>query len=122
MINEKLLRNKTHQDYTTDGSAVKCGYKIDNKDVYVKRINFGKLPNATSKSVASGINFDNHTLIKIEGIAKYQNNSIAFGLPLAHPTVLANSIMVNIDASNNLVITTGRDRTDYLGYLDIYYI
>ena len=121
-INNKLLKNQIQQDYILDGNPVKCGYKIDNKDVYVKRINFGSLPNATSKSVATGINFNNHTLIKIEGIAKYSGNAIAFALPFAHPSRLDFSIMVNIDASNNIVVTTGTDRSSYLGYFNIYYI
>ena len=121
-INKKLLNNQIQQDYTSGGNAVKCGYKIDNKDVYVKRINFGSLPNTTSKSVTTGIDFSNHTLIKIEGIGKYQGNNIALPLPYSHPTRLDFNIMVNIDASNNLVVTTGTDRSSTKGYFNIYYI
>ena len=116
------LVNKTQAPITSGGDGVACGYTIDNKPVYVKRFNFGSLPNATSKSVATGIDFDNYMLVKIEGIAKYATNNIAFAIPFAHPTNLANSIMVNIDASNNLVITTGVDRRGYNGYINIYYM
>lgn len=113
---------RIQEDITTDGEGVRCGYKIDGNDVYVKRINFGNLPNTTSKSVATGIDFSTHTLIKIEGIAKYQGNNIALPLPFSHPTNLGFNIMVNIDASNNLVVTTGTDRSGNKGYFNIYYI
>lgn len=124
VVNENYddLVNKTQAPITTDGDAVKCGYQIDGKDVYVKRISFGDLPNASAKSVATGIDFSTHTLIKIEGIGKYQGNNIALPLPFSHPTRLDFNIMVNIDASNNLVVTTGIDRSANKGYFNIYYI
>ena len=49
------VNNKTRVNVTTGGNAVKCGYQVDGKDVYVKRVNFGALPNATSKAVDSGV-------------------------------------------------------------------
>lgn len=123
--NLNLMQNNIEdslpEDITTGGDGVKCGYKIDGKDVFVKRISVGSLPNNTSKSVATGINFSNYTLMKIEGIVKYNSNNIAFPIPFAHPTNLANSIMVNIDNSNNLVITTASDRSTYNGTVNIYY-
>ena len=120
-IDDEVTSN-TQLDYTTGGVAVKCGYQIDGKDVYVKRINFGALPNNGTKTVATGIDFSKYTLIKIEGIAKFANNNIAFSLPFAHPSMLSYSIMVNIDNSNNIAVTTASDRSGYNGSFNIYYI
>ena len=45
-LNAENLNNNfnevKHQDIVTGGEAVKCGYKIDGKDVYVKRMFLGK--------------------------------------------------------------------------------
>ena len=114
--------NEINYNIITDGEAVKCGYKIDNKDVYVKRINFGALPNNTSKSVNTNIDFNQNTLIKIEGIAKYNSNNIAFPIPFTNPSNLSYAIGVNIDNDNNIVVTTGTDRSSYNGIFNIYYI
>lgn len=116
------VNNVTQANITTGGAAVKCGYQIDGKDVYVKRINFGALPNSASKTVATGIDFSTHTLIKIEGVAKYATNSIAIPIPTAAPATIAYTVMVNIDASNNLVVTTGSDRSNFNAWFNIYYI
>ena len=114
--------NEINYNIITDGEAVKCGYKIDNKDVYVKRINFGALPNNTSKSVNTNIDFNQNTLIKIEGIAKYNSNNIAFPIPFTNPSDFSYTIGVNIDNDNNIVVTTGTDRSSYNGIFNIYYI
>lgn len=114
--------NEINYNIITDGEAVKCGYKIDNKDVYVKRINFGTLPNNTSKSINTNIDFNQNTLIKIEGIAKYNSNNIAFPIPLTNPINLAYSISVNIDNDNNIVVITGSDRSSYSAIFNVYYI
>ena len=113
--------NEINYNIITDGEAVKCGYKIDNKDVYVKRINFGALPNNTSKSVNTNIDFNQNTLIKIEGIAKYNSSNVAFSIPFINPYNLSFSIGVNIE-KDNIVVTTGSDRSSYNGIFNIYYI
>lgn len=110
-----------HQDVTTDGAGVKCGFKVDGKDVYVKRIYFGSLPNNTTKSVATGIDFSTYTLYEIIAKAKYYNNNVTFPIPFANPSTLGYSIMINLDNSNNIVITTGSDRTNYNAWVNIYY-
>lgn len=114
--------NEINYNIITDGEAVKCGYKIDNKDVYVKRINFGALPNNTSKSINTNIDFNQNTLIKIEGIAKFNSNNIAFPIPFVNPANLSYSISVNIDNDNNIVVVTGSDRSSYSAIFNVYYI
>ena len=119
--NDDELQASKQQDFITGGNPVKCGYKIDGHDVYVKRIDFGPLPNKSSKVIASGIDFNNATLVKLEGIAKYSTNNIAFTIPFANPSTLEYSIMLNVDNSNNVVITTGSNRSDYNGVVTIYF-
>lgn len=57
-INADNLNNNfkevNHEDIVTNGGAVKCGYKIDGKDVYCKIVYFDA-PNATSLTISSGI-------------------------------------------------------------------
>lgn len=116
-----VVNSNDFEDVTTDGAATKCGYKIDGHDVYVKRVNFGALPNNTSKTVASGIDFASHTLVKLEGIAKYSANNVAFPIPYAHASTIGNNIAVNIDNSNYIVVTTGTNRSSYNGIINIYF-
>lgn len=116
------VNNVTQANITTDGSAVKCGYKIDNKDVYVKRVSFGSLPNNATKNVATGIDLSTHTVIKIEGYCKANGNNVGFPLPFSNPGNLGYSIMVNMTNNNEISVTTGIDRSNYTGWFNIYYI
>lgn len=108
------------ENLITDGGLIPTNVIVDGKRVFLKRINFGSLPNNGSKSVPTGINFDNYELYNIDGIAKYSTNNIAFVLPFASPQNITYAIMVNIDNSNNLVVTTGIDRSGYIGKFNIY--
>ena len=81
---------------------------------YSKRvaINFGALPNAATKSVAHGINFNSTvTFVSIYATATYQVSFTALPIPYASSTDV-NEIEINVDATN-VNITTGIDRTNY---------
>lgn len=86
-----------------------------------KVINFGSLPNATTKSVAHGITFNaNTSFVKIYGAATDPSTSY-IPLPYAHPTD-ANNIAVDVDGTN-VTITTGSNRTGYTtSYVVLEYI
>lgn len=94
---------------------------IDGKPIYRKVINVGNLPNNTNKSVASGVNFNNAMLVKMYGVCKHSSSNVSFPLPFANPSTLGYSIMLNMDNSNNIIVTTGTDRTGYYGYVIIEY-
>lgn len=94
---------------------------IDGKPIYRKVIDIGNLPNNSSKSIATGIDFNYATLVKLYGFAKFSSNNICFPLPLASPAVLGYAIMINVDNSNNVVVSTGTDRSSYSGYVIIEY-
>lgn len=68
-------------------------------------IDFGALPNAGTKSVAHGIDFNSAvSFTRIYGVATDPINLIALPLPYASP-VLASNIELNVDATNVNVIT-----------------
>ena len=104
-------------NYST--SEQNTGFKwTDNKIIYKKTINFGALPNSTSKSVNLNIsNLD--TIVKTEAFCRY-SNGISFPLPFANVNQFEASIMLNY-TSTTAVITTGTDRSSATGYITIYY-
>lgn len=81
------------------------------RQVFRKVVNFGALPNATSKSVAHGITIDaNFSFTRIYGCAT--NPSTSF-IPLPYAsTTLNQNIKLDVDGTN-VTITTGIDRTSY---------
>lgn len=82
------------------------------RQVFRKVINFGALPNATSKSVAHGITVDsNVTATRIYGAATNPGVSL-IPIPYVSTTAVANGIEINMDATN-INITTGIDLTAY---------
>ena len=116
------IANNTQIDYTTGGNAVKCGYQIDGKDVYVKRIFCETFPNNTNKTWPIGIDLSKNTIIKVEGYCKSKTNNVGFALPFANPNTLGMSIMVNLTNDNNINVTKGSDRSAYAGWFNIYFI
>ena len=109
-INE--ISNLKQENFVTDGTAVKCGYKIDNKDVYVKRINFGNLPNSTLKDVNHNItNFSK--IVKIEGTA-LTNTGYGYSIP--------NNNMLVFYTNEYVRITTTTNESDYNAEINIYYL
>lgn len=109
-VQENLNISK-QQDIITDISDSKCGYKIDNKDVYVKRINFGSLPNKSYKDV--NFNIGNlHEIVKIEGTA-LTNTGYGYSIP--------NNNMLVFYTNKYIRITTTTNESDYNAKLFIYY-
>jgi len=94
---------------------------IDGKSIYRKVIDFGALPDTTQKTVASGVDFSTAFLVKMYGVCKHSGSNVCFALPFSNPATLEYSIMLNIDNQNNVVVTTGTDRTEYTGYVIIEY-
>ena len=104
--------NEINYNIITDGEAVKCGYKIDNKDVYVKRINFGSLPNKSYKNV--NFNISNlYKIVKIEGTA-LTNTGYGYSIP--------NNNMLVFYTNEYVRITTTTNESDYNAEINIYYL
>jgi hypothetical protein len=101
-------------------SEVATAYKwVDGKTIYKKTINFGSLPNATSKSVAHGISgYEN--FISFSGWAKLSGSNVFFSLPHTD-TIAANSIRVNVN-SGNVEVIAGIDRTTFTtSFITVYF-
>ena len=89
---------------------------LDGKQVYRKRLSIGALPNTTTKSVKHGLT--NVTFIRLQGVAT-NDSGTTIPLPFASPA--AESI-VSLSVNNtNININTGMDRSNYAGYVDLYY-
>ena len=93
------------------------------RTVQRKVINFGSLPNTTTKSVAHGITFQDVAIgTRIIGSATKPGPGLSMiPIPFASPT-LADNISVEID-DTNVNVTTGSDRTAYtICYIVIEYL
>lgn len=105
-------------DYST--TEINTGAKwIDGSAIYKKTINFGALPNATSKGVSAGIsNLD--YIIKIEGTAYDPNADTTICLPTASTTATAS---LDVWSQNGLIyVDTDADRSSYsTSYITLYY-
>ncbi|NHW45979.1 hypothetical protein HAV21_03580 [Paenarthrobacter sp. MSM-2-10-13] len=104
-------------NYTT--SEVNTGFTwIDGKPIYKKTINFGALPNNTTKPVAHGVS-GMETLVSLEG---FSMNSSGIRLPMPFAaTTLAQAHQAWAD-STNINVLTASDRTAYATcYITIYY-
>lgn len=85
----------------------------DFRQTYRKVVNFGALPDTTTKNVAHGITCDDNTIFtRIYGVATDPTGTYSY-LPLPYAS---NTLVNNIDLSvtgTNVSITTGIDRTAY---------
>jgi len=92
---------------------------IDGSPIYKKTIDFGALPNATSKQVAHGIT-NLYRVIEIVGWAYRPGDSSTFPLP-ATSTSATGAITVTITAAD-VVIASGTDRSNLTeSYVTVYY-
>jgi hypothetical protein len=84
----------------------------DFRQVYRLVINFGALPNTTTKTVPHGITItDQTTFTRIYATASDTTGNTFIPIPYASLT-LVNVVEINVDATN-VNITTGIDRTNY---------
>ena len=97
-----------------------CGTWIDGKPMYRKVVNFGALPNNTTKSSSlADLNIDK--MISMRGFAYDSSNGT---LPIPYITLTLNmQVAMNYSGgtSKNLVITTGTNRSGYTAYITIEY-
>lgn len=110
------VKERTHEDITTDGSPAKCGYKIDNKDVYVVRKSGGYLPDTSSKTVDTGVIGGNLVDIKGQIFPPTGNQS---PIPYNSPST---GVYGYYNPTTGLIsITTLSNRSDNTFYIDFYF-
>ena len=104
---------------TVTGQAVATREKLNGKVVYCKTIDVGALPNATDKTVATGLNMSEITVVKIEGIARNANGTT---IPLPNATQSTTYLVgCFVTAGGNIMIGATTDRSDYTGTVKVYY-
>lgn len=118
--------------YTTDGGATwkedwanppmalgteyRTTERWDGSPLYTKLIDFGALPNAESKSIATGVQESN--IKRAEVIATNNSNTLQLPYFLANGTLAVKHLFV----STNVQVTTNADYSGYNAYIRIWYI
>lgn len=93
------------------------GKWLNGETLYEMIVDFGTLPNATSKAVPHNIS-DLGKIVKIEGVTNY-NDTIFYPLPYVTNT-LANQIQVNVNRTS-ISINTGADYSEWTAYITLRY-
>lgn len=107
-----------HENVVISGPPSRCGYKIDEKDVYVKRIKIQSLPSQANQETSYdvGLNLSQIDVINFTGVAK--SNTVTFPLPF----VSNNQIIVYLNQNTNkLIIQCTNDRSSYSAFINIYF-
>lgn len=110
----KAIDNKLKTNIVT-GQEVATNEYEGGKQVFIKKIDIGSLPNAARKIVETGLT--NVKVTKLHGIAR--DSSIQIPLPFVY-TELPSCIGVMF-VNGNIYINTGSDRTGLTGEITIYY-
>jgi hypothetical protein len=125
IIDEKISEN-TQSDYTIGSGGVKCGYQVNGKDVYVKCVNCGALPNGTitRKDVDTGIP-QTAKIIQATAVAINSSNNTLV-IPYAQSTYICFAVATSSSVSTTnycarFDVSSGSDRSPYNGYATIYY-
>lgn len=121
----KAIDNKLKTNIVT-GQEVATNVYIGNKQVFLKRINFGALPNASEKIVVTDLKVSEVELYKFDGlgIGSLGNTKYVITLPDTNPNVANQATRITFDSLNDfyrIKITTGVDRTNYTAKINIYY-
>lgn len=108
-INQEIINGQQFfSDANTTGSSVTPGYR----QVFRMAVDFGALPNATSKSVAHMIDtYPGYVFTRIYGAASKSDGTSFIPIPFSSPTLNEN-IKIEV-TGDNVTITTGIDRTAY---------
>lgn len=121
----KAIDNKLKTNIVT-GQEVATNVYIGNKQVFLKRINFGALPNASEKIVVTDLKVSEVELYKFDGlgIGSAGNVKYVITLPDVNPNAANQATRITFDSLNDfyrIKITTGVDRTNYTAKINIYY-
>lgn len=135
------IENSLDSDSTTNGASVhatkllntystnelKIGKWIDSRPIYRKVVNFGALPNATTKKITTGLLIDEVNIVNYYGVANgvADNNKFVLSLPDISPNGANQATRITINTENNyymINVLTGIDRSNYNAYIIVEYI
>ena len=122
-----MSRDSHKIDFTTFGDNYSLeehstGYTwIDGKTIYKKTVSLGALPNNNAKSIAHNIsNFS--TMLNLYGYAFRSSDQTFFVLPNTSNPSISSSTAINLTVNaTTIVVTTGTDRSNMVGYVTLYY-
>lgn len=118
---EKMVDNKlsikTQQDIITNGEPVKCGYKIDGKDVYVKR--YAQLFNGSTATFSHGL--ENVIITDISGYYANADFSTVFPLPSIRTGFTDYTTEFYISGGNVNINVANVGRDGFTAYINIYF-
>jgi len=100
----------------------RIGTWINGKPLYRKVIDIGNLPNTNDKKIDTGLIFNSNNCIlrNFYGVASY-SNGISFPLPYINPIDITYTVSLNLNSNNQVVVTTGSDRSLMTGYVVLEY-
>lgn len=102
-------------------TEINTGYTwTDGKPIYKKTIDFGALPNSTSKAVEHGI-VNLELAIKYDGVIKASSSSLQFTLPFASNTTTADNIQLSWNSNEITISTNASYWAGFDGYITLYY-
>lgn len=107
---------KTLNTYSTTETVI--GKWIDEKPLYRKVVNFGALPNTTTKSVSTGYGATDIVVRNLYGTGVYSNG---IAIPLPNTSDVAGEIVKMVLANGNINITTSNDRSSANAYIILEY-
>lgn len=114
--------NNMQVNITTNGTPVKTGRIIDGKEEWVKRINFGTLPNNSSKDVNTGLNANNITVTEIKGLGVRSTDNHKVILPYISSAGTNIELSGPVISNNQYVrVATTTDRTNITAKIEIYF-
>lgn len=115
LIQQSVSVRNASEDYFTSETDTGKNW-INGNRIYRKVINFGALPNATSKSVAHGI-ASIGAMISMNGVMT--GATYIQPIPFVHTTA-SGSVMLWVDTTN-VTLNTGADYSSYTGYIILEY-
>lgn len=117
----QVLANKFSKGDLYDTSEKMIGKYINGKPLYQKTIDFGNLPNATSKAVSTGVT-GLEKVVSLECFAYNTDDGWSISLPVCNPNDYTANISINfIDSENKINVLTARDRSNMTAYATIKY-
>ena len=115
------LKNLNNRNRITTGYEYETGRIISGSKEYAKRINFGAMPNATSKTIAHGIDFSKSSFISMQCNFQETNYKISFQNYGIKPQT-TNEPIIAFVGNTVISIKTVSDMSNYTGFVTIYYI
>ena len=124
MSEPKILKIENQHKRET-GIEAKTNEFVDGKQVYVKRFNCGDLPNINQidygiKDIDCGFNFNEIDVVRLEGIARDKSTGAVIPMNYANK-VSSENIGLRCRRTNLISIYVGIDRSNYEGFVDMYY-